>query len=85
MSNNSSMSPVFKPLNAGRVLQKTGHALPSLKKSIITLKSIYPTHKIIISLDRGQFGVHSDLKLHAESVGIKSSCSKTHPEPPENL
>ena len=31
------MSPVFKPLNERSVLQKTGHALPSLKKSIITL------------------------------------------------
>ena len=37
MSNISNMSPVFKPLNAGSVWQKTGHALPSLKKSIMTL------------------------------------------------
>ena len=29
-------------------------------------KSIYPTHKIIISPDRGQDGLHSDIKLHAE-------------------
>ena len=34
------------------VLQKTGRALPSLKKSIITLNP-YPTHKIIISPDKG--------------------------------
>ena len=42
--------PPFKLLNRS-VLQKTGYALPSLKKSIIIL-SLFTLHNIIISPDR---------------------------------
>ena len=52
MSNILNMSPAFKPLNAGTVLQKTGHALPSRKKSIITLNlTLYN----VCSVHRGMF------------------------------
>ena len=46
------MSPVFKPLNAGSVLQKTGHALPYLKKSIITLNLFTHTQNNHITRQR---------------------------------
>ena len=44
-----------------------------------TSKSIYPTHKIIISLDRGSDGLHSDIKLHAEKCLYQTQLHQNTP------
>ena len=48
-------------------------------------KSIYSTHKIIISLERGEDGFCSDIKLHTENCLYQKQLYKSTPKPPENV
>ena len=67
--------PPFKPLN-GSVLHKTGHH---------SSKSVYATHKIIISPARGYDSLHSDTKLHTEKCLYKKQLYQNTQNPLENL